>query len=100
MEDDRIVRVLKALGDPKRFAMVLEIAAAGELSCGQVGQRFKLSQPAISHHLKLLIAAGVVTTRSAGQHHFISVDAEALASAFARLTARLEPRRAKRARGG
>lgn len=54
--------------------MVREIARAGELSCGQIGSRFRLSQPTISHHLKILTDAGLVRIRQAGQQHFLSVD--------------------------
>jgi ArsR family transcriptional regulator len=74
MDETRLVRVLKALADPKRLRMVQEIAAAGELSCGQVGERFHLSQPTISHHLKILGEAGIIQVRESAQHHFISVN--------------------------
>jgi len=40
ISDQDIVRALKALADPTRFRMVQEIAAAGELSCGQLTERF------------------------------------------------------------
>ena len=73
-DDRQTVRTLKALEHPKRFQMFQEIAAAGELSCGQIGERFPLSQPTISHHLKILHEAGLLTVREQGQHHFISVN--------------------------
>lgn len=74
MDEARFVKILRALSDPKRLRMVQQIARAGELSCGQIGKRFHLSQPTISHHLKILSDAGVLQIRQAGQHHFISVD--------------------------
>jgi ArsR family transcriptional regulator, arsenate/arsenite/antimonite-responsive transcriptional repressor len=74
MEDGQLVRILKALADSKRFRMVQELAAAGELSCGQLGARFDLAQPTVSHHLKLLVEAGVLVARQQAQHHFISVN--------------------------
>ena len=63
MDDLRLVKVMKALADPKRFRMLQQIAAAGELSCGEVGAKFALSQPAISHHLKILNDAGWLVLR-------------------------------------
>lgn len=78
VDDHRIVRVLKALADRGRFRMVQEIAAAGELSCGQVGERFDLAQPTVSHHLKILADAGVLLVRREGQHSIISVNRELL----------------------
>ena len=73
-DDRQTVRTLKALAHPKRFQMFQEIAAAGELSCGQIGEKFPLSQPTISHHLKILHEAGLLAVREQGQHHFISVN--------------------------
>jgi ArsR family transcriptional regulator, arsenate/arsenite/antimonite-responsive transcriptional repressor len=73
-DEATFVRVLKAVGHPKRFRMIQEIGAAGELSCGQIGERFDLSQPTISHHLKILVEAGVLVVREAGQHRIVSVN--------------------------
>lgn len=100
LDEARLVRVLKALADPKRFRMIREIAAAGELSCGQVGERFKLSQPTISHHLKILGDAGLIVVREAAQHHFISVDQDLIDLVMELLPTRLiaPPRRPKAAR--
>ena len=73
-----LIRVLKALADRNRIHMTRAIAAAGELSCGQVHSLFRLSQPTISHHLKILADAGVIMVREAGQHRFISVNLDLL----------------------
>jgi ArsR family transcriptional regulator len=94
IDDAEVVRVLKALADPKRFRMVEEIAAAGELSCGQVAERFELAQPTISHHLKILTDAGIVVSRQEAKHHFISVNRELLRAVVDLLPTRflVEPR--------
>jgi len=92
MDDGRLVRVLKALADPKRFRMVQELAQAGELCCGDLGRCFAVSQPTISHHLKLLGEAGVLTVRHDGHHHFISVNRSLLDEVSALLPARLRVR--------
>ncbi len=97
-DDTRVVRVLKALGHARRFRMVQELAAAGELSCGQLGDKFDLSQPTVSHHLKILMEAGLVTTRHQGQHHFLSVNHELLGELAALLPARLKKPQAKKPR--
>ena len=100
LDDRGLVRALKALGDPTRFRMMQEIAAAGELSCGQVAERFDVSQPTISHHLAILIEAGVLLARQAGKHRFTSVNAPLLRRIGALLPARLATagRRPARAR--
>jgi ArsR family transcriptional regulator len=78
MNEAALVKVLKALADRKRLRMTRAIAAAGELSCGQVHALFHLSQPTISHHLKILADAGVLVVREAGQHRIISVNLDLL----------------------
>lgn len=89
MDDQKLVRVLKALADKSRFRMVQEIAAAGELSCGQVGERFDLTQPTVSHHLKILADAEVLLVRREGQHAIITVNQEFVSEAASVLLRRL-----------
>jgi ArsR family transcriptional regulator len=97
MEDAQVVRVLKALADPKRFRMVQEIAAAGELSCGEIAEKFDLAQPTVSHHLKVLGDAGLLIVRNEGQHHYTSVNRDLLAEVADLLPGRLAPKKASRA---
>jgi len=91
LDDGALVRALKALGDTTRFRMTQEIAAAGELSCGQVAELFDVSQPTISHHLKILIEAGVLLVRNEGKHHYTAVNRPLLASLGDLLPLRLGP---------
>ena len=67
MDETILIRALKALADKKRMRMAREIACAGELSCGQVKSHFHLSQPTISHHLKILADAHLIESRREGQ---------------------------------
>jgi len=76
MDEAGLVKALKALADKKRIRMAREIASAGELSCTEVKAHFHLSQPTISHHLKILTDAGVITVREAGPHRYISVNSD------------------------
>ena len=91
MKDRELVRALKALADPTRFRMVQEIAAAGELSCGQIAEHFDVSQPTISHHLKVLGDADILVRRSQGKHHFTAVNRALLKQLTDLLPARLSP---------
>jgi DNA-binding transcriptional ArsR family regulator len=89
ISDRTLIRALKALADPTRFRMVQEIAGAGELSCGAVAERFDVSQPTISHHLKVLMDAGLLVQRTEGKHRFTSVDRALVANILALLPKRL-----------
>ena len=96
LDDRALVRVLRALGDPTRFRMVQEIAAGGELCCGEVAERFDVTQPTISHHLKVLCLAGILLVRNQGKHRYISVNQPLLSNLANLLPTRLMP--AKRSR--
>jgi ArsR family transcriptional regulator len=89
MGDSELIRALKALADPTRFRMIQEISEAGELSCGAVAERFDVSQPTISHHLKILLDAGLLVQRTEGKHHYTSVDRVLVARLIALLPQRL-----------
>ena len=63
------LRVARALADPTRFRLLRTIAAAGELSCRELVARLPVSQATVSHHLKVLADAGLVTVRQEGTFH-------------------------------
>ena len=80
MRDAEFVKIAKALADATRHRMLLELRTAGELTCSQICEKFPLSQPTISHHIKTLAEAGLVNCRKEGQFHVISVVEDVLAS--------------------
>lgn len=59
----RDVVIFKALANAVRLQIVSMVAAApeGQVSAGHIVEQFALSQPTISHHLKVLRDAGVLT---------------------------------------
>jgi ArsR family transcriptional regulator len=96
VDDKKLIRVLKALSDPNRFRMVQVVSFAGELSCGQLVERFHLSQPTISHHMKILTEADVFWVRRDGQHGYISVNRPLLGQIGSLLPRRLSHRPPRR----
>ena len=64
--DDRLSRSLSALADPTRRA-ILSRLALGEASVAQLAEPFGISQPAISRHLKVLEAAGLIEVGRSAQ---------------------------------
>jgi ArsR family transcriptional regulator len=60
-------KLFKALGDETRLEMLGLLAAAGaELCACDIESHFELSQPTISHHLKILREASLVTSERRG----------------------------------
>ncbi len=67
--------LFKALGDDTRMEIVgLLASAGGELCVCEIEPRFALSQPTISHHLRLLREAGVVTSERRGSWVYYALD--------------------------
>jgi ArsR family transcriptional regulator, arsenate/arsenite/antimonite-responsive transcriptional repressor len=71
LDEDRAVelaKVFKALGDPVRLRLLSMIAsrAGGEVCVCDLTPAFDLSQPTISHHLKLLRQAGLIDCERRG----------------------------------
>ncbi|WP_353943431.1 metalloregulator ArsR/SmtB family transcription factor [Streptomyces sp. HUAS MG91] len=71
LDEDQAVelsKVFKALGDPVRLRLLSMIAsqAGGEVCVCDLTPAFDLSQPTISHHLKLLRQAGLIDCERRG----------------------------------
>lgn len=66
-----------ALADPTRRHIV-ETLAAGESSFGELADRFEMSRPAVSQHLKVLRDAGIVTSRADAQRRIYRLNDDSL----------------------
>ncbi|MDL9938838.1 metalloregulator ArsR/SmtB family transcription factor [Gordonia sp. ABSL1-1] len=77
----RFAPALKALADPVRLQLLSEVAArpGGEACVCDISAPFTLSQPTISHHLKVLREAGLVTSERRGTWVYYRADNELLA---------------------
>ena len=73
-----IVKTAKALSDKTRLRILKEIAARGSISCGDAEKIAGLSQPTVSHHLKILTDAGLLNAEKSGRHVILSVNKKAL----------------------
>ena len=63
---DPDVRLLSALADPVRLSFVRQLVANDGICACDFSECCTVSQPTISHHLKVLRDAGVVTTERQG----------------------------------
>jgi ArsR family transcriptional regulator len=78
---DRISPLLKALADPVRLRLLSLVAsrAEGEACVCDLQEAFELSQPTISHHLKVLHEAGLLDRSKRGVWVYYQVRTTALA---------------------
>jgi DNA-binding transcriptional ArsR family regulator len=65
--------LFKALNDPTRRE-ILELLGKGDLSAGEIADKFNISKPSISHHLDLLRQAGLVESVKQGQFIYYSLN--------------------------
>ncbi len=66
-----------ALADPTR-RQIIESLAAGESSFGDLADKFEMSRPAVSQHLKVLREAGMVTSRADAQRRIYRLNDHSL----------------------
>jgi ArsR family transcriptional regulator len=79
-ERRQLVDLFKALGDDTRLEVFRLIAGQDAPVCVcDIVDRFHVSQPTISHHLKVLRDAGLITVSRRGNWAFYAVDQEGVA---------------------
>jgi len=83
---DPDIRLLAALADPTRLAIVRELADSTEVCACDFGSCCDVSQPTVSHHLKVLREAGVIVGERRGTWimYRLAPDVAARLSAIAR----------------
>jgi ArsR family transcriptional regulator len=76
---ERMAAIAKALGDPVRLQLVDVLRKhAGKVCVCELVPLFDLSQPTVSHHLKVLRAAGLVDSERRGLWAYYYVNPDAL----------------------
>ena len=85
MEAKQLAKVMKALSNENRLALYLEIAKheesdfeAPECTIRDIVNLFGLSPPTISHHLKELTNADLITTEKRGKYLVARINKETL----------------------
>lgn len=68
-----VTDVFRALADRHRLKM-LELLRGGPRTAGQLAGRFRMTQPAVSHHLGVLRRAGCVVAEKRGKEVYYSLN--------------------------
>ena len=70
-------KMLKAISDPKRLQIV-DMLSCGELCACKILEAFHITQPTLSHDMKLLVEAGLVNDRREGKNIYYSLNTETM----------------------
>ena len=77
MNSEQAALVCKALGDTNRMQIVQSLTG-GELCACRLLEQFSITQPTLSHHMKILCASGLVAVRREGKWCHYSLRRETL----------------------
>ena len=77
-----MAKVFIALGDEHRQRIMLTFQKGERLTVGQISAVSTLSRPAVSHHLKILRAAGVLESEKIGKEVYLRVNKQMLEETF------------------
>lgn len=72
-----ISKMLKAMSEPKRLRIV-DMLSCGELCACKILEEFNITQPTLSHDMRVLVEAGIVKDRREGKNIYYSLNREAL----------------------
>jgi DNA-binding transcriptional ArsR family regulator len=70
--------IFKALADPVRWDIVMQMASVDELACMTLEDTLPVSKPTISYHTKILYHAGLITVRKSGRNYYYSLRRDVL----------------------
>lgn len=75
---EKLAKVLKAVADPARLQLLSLIKASGEACACDLYEPVGLSQPTVSHHLKILTEAGLITRDQRGTWAWFAINPDRL----------------------
>ena len=77
MELTNVALICKALGDSNRLEIVQMLSDGEKCGC-RLLEKFEITQPTLSHHMKILVECGLVNDRKEGKWHHYSLNCDTL----------------------
>ena len=74
---DKRVNMIKALSDKNRL-LILDMLSFGDMYACNIMERLDLTQPTISHHMKILVKSGLVKSEKNGKWVNYSINRDAI----------------------
>ncbi len=78
MDNRSVEKATGAIADKYRLSILLELSRKGSLTCSDVQEMTGLSQPCVSHHVKLLTESGLVNAQKEGRNLHLTLNKESL----------------------
>lgn len=79
-ENEEISKIFKAFDDSKRI-FILKMLQNGEKCACDILEKLQITQPTLSHHMKILCDSGIVKARKEGKWMHYSIDERGIFSA-------------------
>jgi len=98
MEPSEIEKISKALADQTRLRILQAISTTGHMTCSEIVSMRGVTPATVSHHLKILSEAGLITCRREGQFVYSQAVPETITAYARALTAIGRGKRAARRR--
>ncbi len=76
-DQNRMCRVFKAIAEPKRFKIIVMLSQ-GRMSASEILKQFHVTQPTLSHDMRLLIDAELVKDQRIGKAVFYELNRDML----------------------
>ena len=73
MNETEIALICKALGDENRV-QIIKMLTGGELCACKILEAFYITQPTLSHHMKILTDCNLVNSRKEGKWIYYSIN--------------------------
>lgn len=93
-ENSKMCRIFKAIAEPKRYRIVTMLAN-GKMSASEILKQFNVTQPTLSHDMRLLIDAELVNDQRIGKSVLYELNHETLQTVIDMLNAIQHPETAE-----